>query len=417
MTLSTVKVALRIRPLSPQEHINGETECVTQLPGVPQIVIGADRAFTFDHVFSPEVGQEQVYEESIRPLVLQFLQGYNATVLAYGQTGSGKTFSMGTGLSLSYGDTESPGVVPRAISEIWQNLESRVQGKTGYTYSMDISFLELYNEDLIDLLNPRSTAVNGVRVPTIREDSRGNMIMVGVERKPAKGFENIMNFLHQGALSRTTASTDMNRTSSRSHAIFTLYLRQQDRRSSTILDGEASNSSDQHSVLDSGQSVVSKIHFVDLAGSERIKRTGAAGNRAKEGISINAGLLALGNVISALGNSGNGIAAAGNAGNGNQQQQRRATHVPYRDSKLTRLLQDSLGGNSQTLMLACISPSDKNSAESLNTVRYANRARNIRNKVAVNFDKNSSVELSMLKTEIARLRGELSKLKLQRRQS
>ncbi|KAJ2803967.1 hypothetical protein H4R20_002686 [Coemansia guatemalensis] len=403
MTVSTVRVALRIRPLSPQEHINGEAECVTQLPGVPQIVIGADRAFTFDHVFSPEVGQEQVQRNSVGI-----------------RTGSGKTFSMGTGLSLASGDTESPGVVPRAIREIWQNLERRMQGQTGYTYSMDISFLELYNEDLIDLLNPRSTAVNGVRGPTIREDSRGNMIMVGVERKTAKGFENIMECLHQGALSRTTASTDMNRTSSRSHAIFTLYLRQQDRRSSTIMGGETSTTGDQHSILDSGQSVVSKIHFVDLAGSERIKRTGAAGNRAKEGISINAGLLALGNVISALGNSGNGISTLGNTGSGNhpqQQQQRRTTHVPYRDSKLTRLLQDSLGGNSQTLMLACISPSDKNSAESLNTIRYANRARNIRNKVAVNFDKNSSVELSMLKTEIARLRGELSKLKLQRRQS
>ncbi|KAJ2078648.1 hypothetical protein H4R24_004326 [Coemansia sp. RSA 988] len=415
MTLSTVRVALRIRPLSPQEHINGEAECVTQLPGVPQIVIGADRAFTFDHVFSPEVGQEQVYEEAIRPLVSQFLQGYVQRNSIGIRTGSGKTFSMGTGLSLSSGDTESPGVVPRAIREIWKNLEDRMQGQTGYTYNMDISFLELYNEDLIDLLNPRSTAVNGVRGPTIREDSRGNMILVGVERKPAKGFENIMKFLHQGALSRTTASTDMNRTSSRSHAIFTLYLRQQDRRSLTTVGGETPTTGEQHSILDNGHSVVSKIHFVDLAGSERIKRTGAAGNRAKEGISINAGLLALGNVISALGNSGNSMSSLENAGN--QQQQRRTTHVPYRDSKLTRLLQDSLGGNSQTLMLACISPSDKNSAESLNTVRYANRARNIRNKVAVNFDKNSSVELSMLKTEIARLRGELSKLKLQRRQS
>ncbi|KAJ2172323.1 Kinesin-like protein kif21a, partial [Coemansia sp. RSA 551] len=158
--------------------------------------------------------------------------------------------------------------------------------------------------------------------------------------------------------------------------------------------------------MDGGPSIVSKIHFVDLAGSERIKRTGAAGDRAKEGISINAGLLALGNVISALGSVTGGDRSA-----------RRTPHVPYRDSKLTRLLQDSLGGNSQTLMLACISPSSKNSPESLNTIRYANRARNIRNRVAVNFDKNSSAELSILKTEVARLRGELSKHKLQRRQS
>ncbi|KAJ1722195.1 hypothetical protein LPJ53_003369 [Coemansia erecta] len=406
MASSTVRVALRIRPLSPQEHVNGETECVTQLPGVPQVVIGADRAFTFDYVFSPEVSQEQVYDDSIKPLVAQFLQGYNATVLAYGQTGSGKTFSMGTGLSTPSTQLEMQGVVPRAIYEIWGHLESRIKKQSGFTYSVDVSFLELYNEDLVDLLNPKTAA--GSRGPTIREDSRGNMILVGVERKPANHASDIIGFLHQGALSRTTASTDMNHTSSRSHAIFTVFLRQQDRRSSSLLSpGCGSPTTSEQSVLDGGPSIVSKIHFVDLAGSERIKRTGAAGDRAKEGISINAGLLALGNVISALGSSSSP----------NGAQSKRPVHVPYRDSKLTRLLQDSLGGNSQTLMLACISPSDRNSPESLNTIRYANRARNIRNKVAVNFDKNSSVELSMLKTEVARLRGELSKLKLQRRQS
>ncbi|KAJ2517114.1 hypothetical protein H4217_004161 [Coemansia sp. RSA 1939] len=415
MASSTVRVALRIRPLSPREHINGETECVTQLPGVPQIVIGADRAFTFDYVFSPEVSQEQVYNDAIRPLVTQFLQG---------QTGSGKTFSMGTGLAVSDSNMDMQGVVPHAIREIWQHLAEKSAKHGGFTYSVDVSFLELYNEDLIDLLNPRmaSSGNNGggsggaARGPTIREDSRGNMVLVGVERKAANCEADITGYLHQGALSRTTASTDMNRTSSRSHAIFTIYLRQQERRASAAYMGNHQPSpplsEPQTLELDNGPSIVSKIHFVDLAGSERIKRTGAAGNRAKEGISINAGLLALGNVISALGgavSNGNPSSATGTA--------KRATHVPYRDSKLTRLLQDSLGGNSQTAMLACISPSDKNSNESLNTIRYANRARNIRNKVAVNFDKNSSVELNMLKTEVARLRGELSNLKLLRRQS
>ncbi|KAJ2490636.1 hypothetical protein IWW37_003010 [Coemansia sp. RSA 2050] len=406
MASSTVRVALRIRPLSPQEHASGETECVTQLPGVPQIVIGADRAFTFDYVFSPEVSQEQVYDDAIAPLVDQFLQGYNATILAYGQTGSGKTFSMGTGLTISVTQPELQG-----------NLEEKSKQHPAFTYSIDVSFLELYNEDLVDLLNPRSPTAGGSggRGPTIRENSRGNMVLVGVERKLAAGEDDIIGYLHQGALSRTTASTDMNHTSSRSHAIFTIYLTQQDRRSSLMLANVAASGLEP-SELDSGLSIVSKIHFVDLAGSERIKRTGAAGDRAKEGISINAGLLALGNVISALGSM---TAAPGTTGlgAGGQASRRGTMHVPYRDSKLTRLLQDSLGGNSQTLMLACISPSDRNSPESLNTIRYANRARNIRNKVAVNFDKNSSVELSMLKTEVARLRGELSKLKLQRRQS
>ncbi|KAJ1816666.1 hypothetical protein LPJ60_005215, partial [Coemansia sp. RSA 2675] len=309
------------------------------------------------------------------------------------------------------------GVVPRAIGAIWSSLEDKSKQHPAFTYSIDVSFLELYNEDLVDLLNPRSPTAggNGGRGPTIREDSRGNMVLVGVERKLAAGEDEIISYLHQGALSRTTASTDMNHTSSRSHAIFTIYLTQQDRRSSLMLSNVAASGLES-SELDSGLSIVSKIHFVDLAGSERIKRTGAAGDRAKEGISINAGLLALGNVISALG-SMNAAPGATGLGAGGQASRRGTVHVPYRDSKLTRLLQDSLGGNSQTLMLACISPSDRNSPESLNTIRYANRARNIRNKVAVNFDKNSSVELSMLKTEVARLRGELSKLKLQRRQS
>ncbi|KAI8323884.1 kinesin-domain-containing protein, partial [Martensiomyces pterosporus] len=338
----------------------------------------ADRAFTFDYVFSPEVSQEQIYDDSIQPLVKQFLQGYNATVLAYGQTGSGKTFSMGTGLSTSVVLPEMQGdrvgIVPRAIHAVWSHLDRKAKKNIGFTYSIEISFLELYNEDLIDLLNPRSVVGGSSgRGPSIREDSRGNMVLVGVERRPVTCEDDIIGYLHQGTLSRTTASTDMNRTSSRSHAIFTLFLRQQNRRSSAALATNGSLQGLEHGEPDGSPSIVSKIHFVDLAGSERMKRTGAAGNRVKEGISINAGLLALGNVISALGNA-----------SANGQQGKRPAHVPYRDSKLTRLLQDSLGGNSQTLMLACISPSEKNSSESLNTIRYANRARNIRNKVAVN---------------------------------
>ncbi|KAJ2858968.1 hypothetical protein GGI22_003141, partial [Coemansia erecta] len=324
---------------------------------------------------------------------------------------------MGTGLAVPDSDMDLQGVVPRAIREIWQHLAKRSAKRSGFTYSVDVSFLELYNEDLIDLLNPRMVSGgNGgnARGPTIREDSHGNMVLAGVERKSVNCEEDITGYLHQGALSRTTASTDMNRTSSRSHAIFTIHLRQQERKASAIYTGSQPSppmSETQMTGLDSGPSIVSKIHFVDLAGSERIKRTGAAGDRAKEGISINAGLLALGNVISALGG------ATPNGNTSSSGTTKRPVHVPYRDSKLTRLLQDSLGGNSQTVMLACISPSDKNTNESLNTIRYANRARNIRNKVAVNFDKNSSVELNMLKTEVARLRGELSNLRLLKRPS
>lgn len=189
--------------------------------------------------------------------------------------------------------------------------------------------------------------------------------------------------LQQGALARTTASTQMNAQSSRSHAIFTILIKRQ-RRITTDESGLPD---------DDLETLTAKFHFVDLAGSERLKRTGATGERAKEGISINSGLLSLGNVISALGDVS-----------------KKATHIPYRDSKLTRLLQDSLGGNSQTLMIACVSPSDRDFMETLNTLKYANRARNITNKIVVNQDQ-SSRTISLLRREIAALQLELIEYK------
>lgn len=184
-------------------------------------------------------------------------------------------------------------------------------------------------------------------------------------------------------MARTTASTQMNAQSSRSHAIFTILIKRQ-RRITTDESGLPE---------DDLETLTAKFHFVDLAGSERLKRTGATGDRAKEGISINSGLLSLGNVISALGDIS-----------------KKATHIPYRDSKLTRLLQDSLGGNSQTLMIACVSPSDRDFMETLNTLKYANRARNITNKIVVNQDQ-SSRTISLLRREIAALQLELIEYK------
>lgn len=184
-------------------------------------------------------------------------------------------------------------------------------------------------------------------------------------------------------MARTTASTQMNAQSSRSHAIFSILIKRQ-RRISTEESGLPE---------DDFETLTAKFHFVDLAGSERLKRTGATGERAKEGISINSGLLSLGNVISALGDVS-----------------KKASHIPYRDSKLTRLLQDSLGGNSQTLMIACVSPSDRDFMETLNTLKYANRARNITNKIVVNQDQ-SSRTISLLRREIAALQMELIEYK------
>lgn len=215
----------------------------------------------------------------------------------------------------------------------------------------------------------------------IHEDPYGGIQVRGVTSKIVVSAEEALQCLRLGALSRTTASTQMNTQSSRSHAIFTLHIKQQ-----RLVPSEDDSSNE-------FETLSAKFHFVDLAGSERLKRTGATGERQKEGISINCGLLALGNVISALGDKS-----------------KRALHVPYRDSKLTRLLQDSLGGNSQTVMIACVSPSDRDFMETLNTLKYANRARNIKNKIFVNQDK-SSKTISQLKQQIAQLQLELVEYK------
>lgn len=251
------------------------------------------------------------------------------------------------------------------------------------------SFLEIYNEDIIDLLAPieASNISNSHTAKkkkhatfSIREDSKGEIYLTGIREEKIVSGEEIFALLQKGSLSRTTKSTEMNMVSSRSHAIFTLLLRQRKE--------------------DGGKVLTSKLHFVDLAGSERLKRTQAQGDRVKESISINSGLLALGNVISALGDP-----------------HKRSTHIPYRNSKLTRLLQDSLGGNSQTLMIACASPSSDNFVESLNTLKYADRAKNIQNSVKINEELggNGAFEVAQLKKQIASLKQEILHLRTSRR--
>ena len=244
-------------------------------------------------------------------------------------------------------------------------------------FKVTAQFLELYNEELIDLLEvPPNNVVAQNRHIKIHQEN-GTVQVVGATQRRVKSVLEALECLEAGALSRTTASTQMNTQSSRSHAIFTMTIHQ------SIIASETQDV----------ETLTAKFHFVDLAGSERLKRTGATGERAKEGISINTGLLCLGNVISVLGD-----------------ESRKASHVPYRDSKLTRLLQDSLGGNSQTVMIACISPTDRDFIESLNTLRYANRARNIKNKVLINQD-SSSHTISLLRQEIQILRSQIHELK------
>ena len=376
------------------------------------------RKFTYDSVFHENVTQADLYADVAPSLLDAFLNGFNATVLAYGQTGSGKTYTCGSEAhESSSGDEddnttnnnlhpvvpdnvldENDGLIPRFMNDIFSLLTQRksaaekvirqrrqsganvVDTECQEEFGQDIlvnfqlsaSFLEVYGEDIHDLMDDERKCL------PIREDSSGVVIVKGLQETPVTSDAEAMRILNQGTMNRTTASTLMNRTSSRSHAIFIVNLRQTTRSSEGV-----------------DVTSTSRFTFVDLAGSERMKKTGAEGERAREGIKINEGLLALGNVINALADEER-IARG------------EKVHVPYRQSKLTRLLQDALGGNSQTLFLACVSPSDTNASETLSTLQYANRARNIKNAPTRNVDA-TAMELQRLRSLTNVLRVELIK--------
>uniref|UniRef100_A0A3B4AHG7 Kinesin motor domain-containing protein n=1 Tax=Periophthalmus magnuspinnatus TaxID=409849 RepID=A0A3B4AHG7_9GOBI len=388
----------RIRPQMAKEKLEGCHVCTMVTPGEPQVLLGKDKAFTFDFVFDLDSEQQQVYDSCVDRLIEGCFDGYNATVLAYGQTGSGKTYTMGTGFDVSLSPLER-GIIPRAVHQLFQGIQVRRERaqETGVPppeFKVSAQFLELYNEEILDLFDGSRDLESRSRKSNIKihEDGNGSIYTTGVTSRLVVSEEELLQCLKLGALSRTTASTQMNAQSSRSHAIFTIHLCQM-----RICTMEQVNGVDSSLSQPEYETLMAKFHFVDLAGSERLKRTGATGERAREGISINCGLLALGNVISALGD-----------------QTKRAAHVPYRDSKLTRLLQDSLGGNSRTVMIACVSPSDRDFMETLNTLKYANRARNIKNKVVVNQDKTSQ-QISALRAEVARLQMEILEYKAGKR--
>uniref|UniRef100_A0A671QYC6 Kinesin-like protein KIF21A n=1 Tax=Sinocyclocheilus anshuiensis TaxID=1608454 RepID=A0A671QYC6_9TELE len=401
--MKTCHKCCMVRPQLAKEKIEGCHICTFVTPGEPQVVLGKDKAFTFDYVFDMDSQQDSIYSNCTEKLIEGCFEGYNATIFAYGQTGSGKTYTMGTGFDVNITD-EGLGIIPRAVSHLFRGIEERrqaatEQGRPVPEFKINAQFLELYNEEVLDLFDSTRDMEARKQKSNIKihEDASGGIYTVGVTARTVSSEAEMMQCLRLGALSRTTASTQMNVQSSRSHAIFTIHLCQV-RFCASDNVGETDNRLvNGSSEMNEFETLTAKFHFVDLAGSERLKRTGATGDRAKEGISINCGLLALGNVISALGD-----------------RSKRSTHVPYRDSKLTRLLQDSLGGNSQTVMIACISPSDRDFMETLNTLKYANRARNIKNKVMVNQDR-ASQQISALRTEIARLQMELMEYKTGKR--
>ncbi|XP_022419730.1 kinesin-like protein KIF7 isoform X2 [Delphinapterus leucas] len=342
-----VRVALRVRPLLPKELLHGHQSCLRVEPGHGRVTLGRDRHFGFHVVLDEDTGQEAVYQACVQPLLEAFFEGFNATVFAYGQTGSGKTYTMGEASVASLHEDEQ-GIIPRAMAEAFKLIDENDL----LDCLVHVSYLEVYKEEFRDLLEV-GTASRDIQ---LREDDRGNVVLCGVKEVDVEGLDEVLSLLEMGNAARHTGATHLNRLSSRSHTVFTVTLEQRGRAPSRLPRPAA------------GQLLISKFHFVDLAGSERVLKTGSTGERLKESIQINSSLLALGNVISALGDP-----------------QRRGSHIPYRDSKITRILKDSLGGNAKTVMIACVSPSSSDFDETLNTLNYASRAQNIRNCATVNW--------------------------------
>ncbi|XP_076336606.1 uncharacterized protein LOC143239435 isoform X3 [Tachypleus tridentatus] len=292
-----VKVAIRSRPLSIEEEQFGATCCLEFIKDKPQIIVALEKGFTFDYTFDAETTQEVIYKKCAAYLIDKVFEGYNATVLAYGQTGSGKTYTMGTDYysNTELNETETQGIVSQALTDIFKKLKDVEESKC----QVAISFLEIYNEEVYDLL---STEIQ--RKPVRIRESGTSVLALGLEEVEVYSIEDAICCLKQGCEARTKGATAMNANSSRSHAIFTVHLKQ-------IL-GEHKRTS--------------KLHLVDLAGSETVRKTKSQGDRFKEGVNINLGLLALGNVISNLCADGG----------------RKQNYIPYRNSALTRILKDDL---------------------------------------------------------------------------
>ena len=393
-----VKVLVRVRPLLEKERKAGCGVSV-EVGASPGSLSLSGRDFTFDGVLGPGADQEDTYDATGRELVDSLFSGFNSTILAYGQTNSGKSYTMGT-------LPNSSGIIPRVVQELFAQMEAQTVDD-GAQFLLRVSHVEIYAEGIRDLLDPdlmiaggmnakeaggrrgrrgarepvsfleRMRAKEAQKKPSlkVREDADGSVRIVGVNEVVVTTKEELFQTLARGARSRSTAKTAMNQASSRSHAIITLSLERHEFHSDSF--------------------TLAKLNLVDLAGSERLKRTNATGTRLKESKAINKGLLALGNVISTL---------AANA----TKPPSKADHVPYRSSKLTRVLQDSLGGSSRTIMVACISPADVNDAESLNTLKYASRARAITNRIT----RHAQVETAQafaLAAEVERLQMNLMK--------
>ena len=359
MHKSHVLVAIRVRPPNKRETVNGFKSCVEADDF--SITVGKN-TFSFDTVLGDRSTQLQIHARAARPVLYKVLDGFNGTVMAFGQTGSGKTYTM-------QGVQTRPGVIPRLCDDLFTEITKR----PNMVYEVKASYVELYLEAFRDLLSDQ--------VPIIHEDPKSGVHLQNAMEVVVDTTEDIARLFNAGASRRTTGSTAMNAESSRSHALFSLFITCKER-------GDEDESSTR----------TSKFHLLDLAGSERASSTGATGQRLKEGAKINKSLSVLGNVINLL--------------SAKKKKGQAAPHIPYRDSKLTRLLQDSLGGNAFTSIIINVSPSAMNESETLSTLRFAARAKQVQNKAKINQDPRT-VKLRALQAENDLLHKQVNALKKQ----
>ncbi|KAM4655693.1 kinesin-like protein KIF1A isoform 16-T16 [Amazona ochrocephala] len=380
MAGASVKVAVRVRPFNSRE-MSRESKCIIQMSGSTTTILNpkqpkeTPKSFSFDysywsHTTPADVNyasQKQVYRDIGEEMLQHAFEGYNVCIFAYGQTGAGKSYTM-----MGKQEKDQQGIIP----QLCEDLFSRINDTTNdnMSYSVEVSYMEIYCERVRDLLNPKNKG--NLRV---REHPLMGPYVEDLSKLAVTSYNDIQDLMDSGNKARTVAATNMNETSSRSHAVFNIIFTQKRHDAETDITTEK----------------VSKISLVDLAGSERADSTGAKGTRLKEGANINKSLTTLGKVISAL--------AEMDSGPNKNKKKKKTDFIPYRDSVLTWLLRENLGGNSRTAMVAALSPADINYDETLSTLRYADRAKQIRCNAVINEDPNNKL-IRELKDEVARLR-------------
>ncbi|XP_058493686.1 kinesin-like protein KIF1A isoform X13 [Solea solea] len=381
MSAASVKVAVRVRPFNSRE-MGFESKCIIQMSGNTTTIANPkqpkdNKSFNFDYSYwshtTPEdinfASQMQVYKDIGEEMLLHAFEGYNVCIFAYGQTGAGKSYTMMGKQDVK----DQQGIIPLMCEDLFTKFNDNTDNSM--SYSVEVSYMEIYCERVRDLLNPKNKG--HLRV---REHPLMGPYVEDLSKLAVTSYNDIQDLMDSGNKARTVAATNMNETSSRSHAVFNIIFTQKRH------DAESDNTSEK----------VSKISLVDLAGSERADSTGAKGTRLKEGANINKSLTTLGKVISAL-------AEVDSGPNKNKKKKKVESFIPYRDSVLTWLLRENLGGNSRTAMVAALSPADVNYDETLSTLRYADRAKQIRCNAVINEDPNNRL-VRELKEEVARLK-------------